>query len=95
MRSRFFGKSGFVCILILVAGLAACGFCMASATDNGWTDTPILTDEPLVADGGWKDFNWVGGDGVFDFEGAFLFTTDRVTLLKVTDVRCKGDQFRI
>ena len=50
---------------------------------------------PITVDGGWLAFNWTGGPGVWDLEGAFTYDVPSPTGLKVTDFLVDGDRFEV
>jgi len=52
-------------------------------------------DETLIVDGGWDNFYWSGGPGVWNSDGAFTYSTASWTSLKVADGGIDGDQFEV
>jgi hypothetical protein len=58
-------------------------------------DSPRLPDVPLPTDGTWTLFSWDSGPGVFNNEGAFLFTSTVGGRLDVTDAYIVGDRFDV
>ena len=50
---------------------------------------------PLTVGGGWLPFTWNGAGSVWNNEGAFTYTADSWTSVKVTDAFLDGDRFEV
>jgi hypothetical protein len=56
---------------------------------------PVASSVPITVDGGWQQFSWVSGPGVFNMEGSLTFTSAQATKLTVTDAFVDGDRFQV
>jgi len=52
-------------------------------------------DQTITVDGGWTYFNWSDGPDVWNYDGAFTYSTASWTSLKVADGGIDGDQFEV
>jgi hypothetical protein len=82
-------------LVVVLLSFAAPG--TAGASDASLRDRNTLG--PTTADigltfGRWTLFNFAG-NGSFNVEGAFTFSSPHPVLLRVTDGLCRGDRFRV
>jgi hypothetical protein len=94
MRKRFLRAvvSLTVALILCLPGVAGAVVAPnetgAASPGTQFADPPIAVDAPE-----WTPFNW-GSDGR-NIEGPFTFSSPKPTLVRITDVACRGDRFQV